>query len=250
MIRHELCCTIVPCDIENHEGFLQGFFLIFIFKWFFILLIFAVGLGGKSFGLFVCVCMYLKFMYVIWNNHLKEYFLLEGSQALLSFIFQSMGSSSLLMEWLNSLFYILKFNFFFLLLLPCRLMTVMSFPCNLTLIVRMENIYHLTLIGMSAIFTHFIGNVVVVASVFVADCMIFYLGCSSIDLSFHDFFRSSCFMIFYLVIVIWCMMPNFVWIFLEATLGIYVVIFLPIYLVLYNPCYMTSKTYRKKKKIN
>lgn len=30
------------------------------------------------------------------------------------------------------------------------------------------------LIGMSAIFTHFIGNVVVTRAVYVADCMVFY----------------------------------------------------------------------------
>ena len=186
-------------------------------------------------------------MYVIWNNRLKGYILLERSWAFLSFIFQSMGSS-LLMEWLNSLFRKWKFNFF--LLLPCRLMTAMSFPCNLTLIVRMENIYHLMLIGMSAIFTHFIGNVVVMTAVFVADCMVFYLGCSSSDLSFHDFFRSCpCFMIFYLVIVIWCMIPNFIFDFLEVTFSIYVVIFLLIYLVSYNPCSMASTIYRKKTKI-
>lgn len=42
--------------------------------------------------------------------------------------------------------------------IQCRLMTDMSFPHNLILIVRMENIYHLMLIGVSAIFTHFTGN--------------------------------------------------------------------------------------------
>jgi len=40
----------------------------------------------------------------------------------------------------------------------------------------MENIYHPRLIGMSAIFTHFIGNVVVMAAAFVARLRGFLLG--------------------------------------------------------------------------
>lgn len=57
-------------------------------------------------------------------------------------------------------------------------MTVMSFPYNLILIVRMGNIYHLMLIGVSAIFTHFTGNVMVVHVVFVStDCMRFLIVC-------------------------------------------------------------------------
>jgi len=118
------------------------------------------------------VCMYSKFVYIIWNNHLKEYFLLERSWALLSFTYLSMRSS--LMEMVKLSFQYMEVYLFFL--LPCRLMTVMSFPCNSTLIVRMENIYHPRLIGMSAIFTHFIGNVVVMAAAFVARLRGFLLG--------------------------------------------------------------------------
>lgn len=51
-------------------------------------------------------------------------------------------------------------------------MTVMNFPYNLILIVGMENICHLMLIGVFAIFTHFTGNVMAISEVFVnTDCM-------------------------------------------------------------------------------
>lgn len=39
----------------------------------------------------------------------------------------------------------------------CRLMIVMNSPCNLTLIERMANIYHLMLIGAFATYTLFTG---------------------------------------------------------------------------------------------
>lgn len=54
-------------------------------------------------------------------------------------------------------------------------MTVMSFPYNLILIVMMENIFHLMLIELSAIFTHFTGNVALMAALVVATLRCFLL---------------------------------------------------------------------------
>lgn len=88
-----------------------------------------------------------------------------------------------------------------------RLMTVMSFPYNLILIVRMGNIYHLMLIGVSAIFTHFTGNVMVVPVVFVStDCMGYFIVC----LFTLRAYITGYFVVLCMRLMIVCAIPSFV----------------------------------------
>jgi len=134
------------------------------------------------------------------------------------------------MEGLNYPICTRKFNF-----LPfccCRLMIVMSFHCNLILIVTMENIYHLMLIGMSEIFTHFIGNILSVSAVYIADRTVFFFGIGTSNLSdlFHDFFSScACSLVFYLlvfILVLHAQTLSSIFSSLEVVFGIYIRLFL------------------------
>jgi hypothetical protein len=107
----------------------------------------------------------------------------------------------------------------------------MSFHCNLILIVTMENIYHLMLIGMSAIFTHFIGDILSVSAVYIDDCTVFFgIGTSNLSDLFHDFFSScACSLVFYLLVFILVLHAHTlssIFSSLEVVFGIYIRLFL------------------------
>lgn len=109
------------------------------------------------------------------SHTMKEHCLLEKTLAfaiIISF-YLSVTEFFTFDEGIELLYRIYTWKFEFSCFLSCRLMIVMSFRCNLILIETMENIYHLMLIGMSAIFTHFIGNISSVSAVYVADSMFF-----------------------------------------------------------------------------
>lgn len=111
-----------------------------------------------------CVLYLCIFTSMIWNHYTEGRFFArvrKGISCYHKFLYFCQFS------FINDGEMELLFNSWNILFMPsqCRSMTVMSFPHNLILIVKMENIYHLMLIGASVIFTHFTGTLMTMSAV-------------------------------------------------------------------------------------